>query len=539
MSAAARARRVNEDASITVLEKSGFISFANCGLPYYIGGKIAREEDLLVITPKAVMGRFNLDVRIKHEATRIDRATKTVHATDHVHRAKLRVPYDKLIIATGAMPIIPQVEHVDAKNVFLLRSMEDTQAVHAWMEQKKPKRVTIVGAGFIGLEMADAMRERGLDVTVVEKAPHALPPIDQEMAQPIAEELARHEVNLIVGCGLVGFHASSDGLVDGVKLEDDRVIDTDMVMLSIGVRPNAALAVDAGLTIGATGGVAVDEFQRTSDPDIYAVGDVAEVVHGVTGQHVRIPLAGPANRQGRIAGEHAAAGSSPPAGKVMGTAIVQVFDLAVGVTGLSERDAKRMKLDVATAYVMPGHHAGYYPGAQTMRIKLIYEKPSGRIIGAQAVGAGGVDKRIDVLATAMHFGGTIDDLATLDLAYAPQFASAKDAVHMAAFVAQNQQRGLMDAVSPRDIDDEQLVDVRSPAEFAAGTLDGAVNIPLDELRTRLGELDPGRSTVTFCKIGLRGYIAQRILRQHGFKRVKNMQGGYELAKAMGVKSVSS
>jgi rhodanese-related sulfurtransferase len=303
-----------------------------------------------------------------------------------------------------------------------------------------------------------------------------------------------------------------------------------MVLLSIGVRPNTKLAAEAGLRLGASGGIEVDAVQRTSDPDIYAVGDVTEVLHGVTAKSVRVPLAGPANRQGRTAGEHAATGAAPPSGRVMGTAIVQVFGLSIGVTGLSERDARRNGIDVDTAYVLPNHHAAYYPGAQPMRLKLIYEKPGGRIVGAQAAGGEGVDKRLDVIATAMAFGGTIDQLAEVDLAYAPQFGAAKDPVHMAAFVAQNQLRGVSGALTLEEIDGEVLVDVRTPEEYARGTLPGAVNIPVDDLRRRLGELDSSKPTVVFCQVGLRGYIAQRILRQHGFDNVRNLKGGWSLAR---------
>ncbi len=532
MSAATRARRMNESASITVLEKGGFVSFANCGLPYYLGGQIESQEKLLVAMPRRLKDRFNIDVRVRHEVMRIDRTGKTVEALDHASGRTHVIPYDKLILAVGAVPIVPRIEHVRAANVFLLRSMEDTQAVRDWLEAREPKRAAIVGAGFIGLEMAEAMRRRGLDVTVIEKAPHALPPLDAEMAAFVGAELNRNGVKLIVGSGLAALRAGEHKQVNAVVLEDARLIDAEVVLLSIGVRPNVKLAEDANLTIGPSGAIAADVYQRTNDPEIYAVGDVAEVIHGVTHQPVRIPLAGPANRQGRLAGEHAATGSAPRAGPPIGTAIVKVFDLAVGLTGLSERDARRNQIDVDAAYVMPSNHAGYYPGAQQMRIKLVYEKVSGRIVGAQAIGGEGVDKRIDVIATAIHFRGTIDDLSALDLAYAPQFGAAKDPVHIAAFVAQNQQRGLMDATSSAaENEAEQLIDVRSPQEFAAGSLKGAINIPIENLRDRLNELDPALSTLTFCQIGQRGYVAQRILAQHGFGHVRNLKGGYALASA--------
>jgi NADPH-dependent 2,4-dienoyl-CoA reductase/sulfur reductase-like enzyme/rhodanese-related sulfurtransferase len=444
------------------------------------------------------------------------------------------LPYDKLILATGAMPIIPPIEHGRASNVFLLRSVEDSRAAHQWIQKHRPQSAVVVGAGFIGLEMAEAIRELGLRVTVVEKADHALPPLDLEMSTAVAEELGRHGVGLITGCGLKSLRGQGDR-VDTVEVEDGRQLPADMVMLAIGVRPNVALAAEAGLTIGPSGAIAVDAFQRTSDADVYAVGDVAEVVHGVTGLATRVPLAGPANRQGRLAGEHAATGSSPRAGKALGTAIVQVFDLSVGMTGLGEAAARKAGFDVDVAYALQSHHATYYPDAKPLRIKLVYDSTTGRVLGAQMVGAAGIDKRLDVVATAIHFGATVDDLAEVDLAYAPQFGSAKDPIHIAAMVAQNQRQGVMSAVSATGLKGEEvLVDVRTAEEYALSSLPGAINIPVDELRQRLGELDPGRQTVTFCQVGQRGYIAQRILRQHGFGSVRNMKGGLTMALAAGL-----
>ncbi|MGE5609436.1 MAG: FAD-dependent oxidoreductase, partial [Bacillota bacterium] len=371
-----------------------------------------------------------------------------------------------------------------------------------------------------------------------EKAPHVLPPLDPELAPWIEKELARHEVRLITGTGLKALHAGAErsaapapSLVTHIELENNEIVETDLVLLSIGVRPNVKLAQSAGLSIGPTGAIAVDSFLRTSDPDIYAVGDGAEVIHAVTGKPARIPLAGPANRNGRIAGEHAATGTSPAAGKVLGTAVVGVFQLTAAVTGLGEAAARSAGFDVETAYVHPMHHAGYYPGAEQMHLKLIYDRPTGRLLGAQAVGGTGVDKRIDVLATAIHFGGTIDQLTELDLAYAPQYGSAKDPIHMAAFVAQNQQRGLSSTVIPEPVDGELLLDVRTPQEFAAGTVRGAINIPVDELRSRLSELDKDRPIRVLCQVGMRGYIAERILRQHGYS-ARNVKGGYLLARNM-------
>jgi NADPH-dependent 2,4-dienoyl-CoA reductase/sulfur reductase-like enzyme/rhodanese-related sulfurtransferase len=534
MSAATRARRMDEDASVVVLERGGFISYANCGLPYYLAGRITDEEKLLLTNPKKVRERFDIDARVGHEVRRIDRATKHVEVTDLATREEYRLPYDKLILATGATPIVPPLDHGRAPNVFLLRTVEESRAAHQWVAQHRPRSAVVVGAGFIGLEVAEAIRERGLRVTVVEKADHALPPLDSEMASAVASELAKHEVELITGRGLKSLRGEG-GLVCGVEIEDGRVIPTDMVVLAIGVRPNVALASEAELDIGPSGGIVVDAFQRTSDPDIYAVGDAAEVVHGVTGLTTRVPLAGPANRQGRLAGEHAATGSSPRAGRALGTAIVQVFDLSVGMTGLGEAAARRAGYDVDVAYALAGHHAGYYPDAKPLRIKLIYDATTGRVLGAQMAGEAGIDKRVDVIATAIHFGATVDDLAELDLAYAPQFGSAKDPVHIAAMIARNQRDGLMPAVVATALaGDEVLVDVRNPEEHANGSLPGAINIPVDELRHRYGELDAGRPTVVFCQVGQRGYVAQRILRQRGFPNVRNLKGGLTMAVAAGL-----
>ncbi len=529
MSAATRARRMNEEVEIVVIEKGGYISFANCGLPYHLAGRIEQERDLLLTNPKQVWSRFRIDARVHEEAIAIDRASKSVRIKRLGDGTEYDLLYDKLILAPGASAIVPPIPNVDAGNVALLRSMEDMQQIRQRFAGQRPRRITIVGGGFIGLEMAEAMVERGLEVAVVEKAPRVLPPIDLEMARFVEDELRRHGVTVYSNNGLKSL-LGAKGRVTRVELEDGTAIDADLVLLSIGVRPNVALAKQAGLTIGASGAIEVDAYQRTNDPDIYAVGDVAEVTHGVHGKRMRIPLAGPANRQGRLAGEHAAVGSALAGGAaVLGTAIVGVFDLSVAATGLGEKAARDAGFDVDTAYVLPNHHAGYYPGAEMMRIKLIYDKSTGRVLGGQIVGRAGVDKRIDVLATAITFGATVEQLASLDLAYAPQFGAAKDPLHMAAFVALNQLNGVSRGVAFGQLNGDQLIDVRAPAEFAAGSLKGAVNIPLEELRDRAGELDPSRSTVVFCRVGQRGFVAERILRQRGFADVKNLKGGYLMA----------
>lgn len=531
MSAATRARRTNEHANITVIERGGFISFANCGLPYYIAGQIKTEDKLLVTTAAKVNERFNINVRTKTEAIAIDRSAKTVTVRDLASGTTETIRYDKLILAPGADPFVPPIEHVRSSNVFTLRSIEDTRAIQDFVTRQKPQRVVIAGAGFIGLEMAEALHQRGAHVTVLEKNGWALPPLDREMALDIHRELAEKGVTLITGKGLTSLEAA-DGRVTTAVLEDGQRVPADMLLMSIGVRPNVALAKVAGLTIGVTGGIAVDQYQRTNDPDIYAVGDAAEITHGVTGKIGRIPLAGPANRQGRIAGQHAASGESSATPRVFGTAIVRVFDLAAGLTGLSEHAARNAGYDIDTAYVSGNHHAGYFPGAQPLKIKLVYDRPTGKVLGAQISGRDGVDKRLDVIATLLHFGGTIDDLAALDFAYAPQFGSAKDPLHMAAFVAQNQRSGMTPGIVVKQVNGRQLVDVRTDAETAKGILDNAITIPLDSLRQRIGELDASRATAVYCQAGLRGHIATRILKQSGFKDVVNVKGGYGLAVDM-------
>lgn len=524
MSAATRARRLNEHATITVLEKGGYISFANCGLPYYLGGQIEDEASLFLTTPEKVRERYRIDARVHHEVIRIDRAAKVVEGIDRKSGQEFSVPYDKLILAPGASPILPKLDGIDADNVFVLRNVEDTQRLHHHLSESKATRAIVVGGGFIGLEMVEALHARGVAVTLLEKAPHALPALDPEMAGWIEGEMRRHGVTVHVGTGLGGLELDGERVV-AVTTDTGLRIETDFVLLSMGVRPITKLAEEAGLAIGPTGGIAVDKAMRTSDPDVYAVGDAAQVMQGVTHLAARVPLAGAANRHGRLAGEHAASGHGLPAGEVLGTAIVRIFDLDVGITGLGLHAARRAGYDADSVVVHPKDHASYYPGAQEMHLLLVYDRSDGRVLGAQGVGPAGVDKRIDVIATVLHFHGTVDDLASLDLCYAPQFSGAKDPVHYAAFVAQNDRRGLsplVDAAEPG----VQLVDVRTPREVALGALEGAIAIPLDSLRERLGELDPGRPTVVYCQQGLRGHVAARILRQHGFRDVRNLKGGY-------------
>jgi len=526
-----RARRINGRARITLFEKGEHVSFANCGLPYHIAGRIADRRRLLLASPESLKRSFNIEVKTRHEVVRIDRAAKQVEVLDLGTGRRFLEPYDTLILSPGAAPIVPPWNGTDCPNVFTLRDLADMDRIKAHLDAGGPGRAVVIGAGFIGLEMVEALVERGLHVAVVELQPQVLPPLDEEMAREVESTLRARGVDLRLGASVENLVVGG-GRVTGVRLAGGPELPADLVLISIGVRPVVQLAVEAGLEIGPAGGIAVNAQLQTSDPSILAVGDAAETVFGVTGRPTRIPLAGPANRNGRLAGQFAASGRAPAARPVLGTAIVGLFGQAAAMTGLSAKAAARMGLAHDVAYAIRGHHAGYYPGAERMILKLVYEPVGGRLLGAQAVGGAGVDKRIDVIATAIQFKGTIDDLAALDLTYAPQFGSAKDPVHIAAFVACNQRDGLVRQIAPgRPLPPGQLVDVRNPDEYAAGSLPGAVNIPLPALRERLDELDRSRPVVVFCQVGERGYNAARILMQAGFADVTNLAGGYRLWNA--------
>lgn len=526
-SAAARARRMNEDAQIIMLEKDEHISFANCGLPYYVGGEIKDREKLLVAKPAKFRDWFNIDVRPRNEATSIDRVKKTVQVKSHETGESYELEYDKLILAPGASPIVPPIDGIHSSNVLTLRNVADVDRVKTYIDQAKPKRAAVIGAGYIGLEMVEMLRELSMDVALIEKMPQVMPPLDPEMAHMVQVELVKHDVELHLNNGLAGFATEGD-TAKAVILEDGSHVEADLIILGIGVKPNTQLAEDAGLPLGEMRGITVNEYLQTSDPDIYAVGDAVEYVFKPTGTKMRIALAGPANRAGRIAGEHAAADAAPPMAPVNGTAIVRVFDVTAGMTGLSEKLAERFNIETASVIVPANHHVGYYPGAEEMFVKLIYSPTDGKVLGTQIVGGAGVDKRIDVIATAISFGGTVDQLTDLDLAYAPPFGAAKDPVHMAAFVAQNTLRQVDKTVPPtttQDGENVQWLDVRNPDEWESGHIDGAIWIPLTDLRSRLHELDRNTPIVTVCRGGQRSYYATRILRQNGFNDVATLSGG--------------
>lgn len=527
-SAATRARRMNERAEIIMFEAGEHVSFANCGLPYYVGGQIADRDKLLLATPDYFKTAFNIDARIGHEVLEIDRARKRVQVLNRATDERTWECYDKLILAPGASPIVPPWTGVTSPNVFSLRDVGDSDRIKAYIDQHQPGRAVVIGAGYIGLEMVEVLVKRGASVALIEQQDQILPVLDTEMAAQFEKVFRERGVELHLG-RTVETLTVDDQRVVKVQLSDGTEIATDMVLLAMGVRPNVKLAANAGLTIGPSGAIAVNAYSQTNDPDIYAVGDAAEVHHGVLGRAARVPLAGPANRNGRLAGEHAATGKSARVTPVLGTAIVGAFGKAAASTGLTARSARLAGYEVGASYAIRGHHVGYYPGAKQMILKLVYEKRTRRVLGAQAVGGAGIDKRIDVVATALHFGGTLEDLAGLDLTYAPQFGAAKDPLHIAAFIAQNEEDGLVrQCASPAADPAAQLVDVRSEEEFAAGALPGAVLMPLSSLRSRLAELDRDRPVYLYCGVGQRAYNAARVLAQHGFSDVWNISGGLTL-----------
>lgn len=526
-SAATRARRLDESAEIIMVERGPDISFANCGMPYYIGGEITSREKMLVAKPELLRGRFNIDVRVRTEVTSIDRSAKTVQLRDLSTGKDSTEHYDYLILSPGASPIRPPLPGVDLPGIHVLRSLGDMDQIRSKLDQGAT-RALIVGAGFIGLEVAESLTHRGTKVTVVELQSQVLPPLDPEMATPISQELQAHGVELILSDSVARFDAAGNSLK--VTLASGKTIETDLVLLGVGVRPDNGLALQAGLEVGPRGGIKTNSEMRTSDPFIYAVGDAVETFDFVTHEPTQVPLAGPANRQGRIAADNIMGLKSRYRG-TQGTAIVRVFGKVAALTGQSEKNLLRAKKPFRKIYVHPAHHAGYYPGAEQMTLKVLFREEDGQLLGAQAVGGAGVDKRIDVLAMAIQAKMTVYDLEEAELCYAPPFGSAKDPVNMAGFVAANLLRG----THPQEIaenylasteHEEIVVDVRTPKEFAEGHIAGAINIPVDELRGRLGELDPKRPVTAYCQVGQRGYIATRILLQHGY-RVANISGGYK------------
>lgn len=541
-STAARLRRLCENAEIVLFERGEHISFANCGLPYHIGNVIAERDRLLVQTPEQMKKRFRVDVRVRSEVLRIDRQNKSVAVRDMTTGREYTEQYDTLVLSPGAEPVRPPIPGVAAKRVLTLRSITDMDAIKKLVDDERPSRAVVVGGGYIGLEMTEALVDRGVPVSLVELLPQVMGTVDPEMAFPLHQELRSHGVELLLGTSVTAIHESGPSTVK-VELSDGQSRDAGLVVMSVGVRPEVVLAREAGLDIGQRGGIAINSHMQTSDPSIYAVGDAVEVVDFVTGQPTLIPLAGPANRQGRVAADNIC-GRDSAYHSTQGTAICKVFNLAAATTGLNEKNLKRQGRRYEKVYVHPAHHAGYYPGASQMSLKLLFDPQTGHILGAQAVGTSGVDKRIDVIAVAMRAGMTVQQLQDVELCYAPPFGSAKDPVNYAGFVASNFISGDMPICHVEDMtnpaDDKVLLDVRSPMEVKGGTIPGAVNIPLDDLRNRLNELPSNKEIMAFCQVGLRGYIACRILSQAGFQCC-NLTGGYKTycaAQGVGAKAAA-
>ncbi|TWT42735.1 FAD-dependent oxidoreductase [Botrimarina hoheduenensis] len=525
-SAAARARRLSEDSEILLIERGHEPSFANCGMPYYIGGEIAHREKLLVAPVQLLRERLKLDVRTRHECLSIDRARKTVRILEVDTGKEYVETYDRLILSPGAAPLRPPLPGVNLPRVHTLRNLSDADRLLA--ASKAGGRAVVVGGGFIGIEMVENLLRRGIKTTLLERNPQVLTPWDPEMVSAFAETLRDRGVDLRLGEEVTAFGELPCGI--SVETSAGDVLEADFVVLAIGVRPEDDLARAAGLAVAARGGIVTNPRMQTSDPDIYAVGDAVEVRHVVTKETTRIPLAGPANRQGRIAAD-ACFGRTSTFRGVQGTAIVGLFDHTAAMTGLSEKACRAAGIAHEKIYVHPAHHAGYYPGAERISLKLVFDPQDGRVLGAQAVGGAGIDKRIDVIAMALQAGMTVFDLEEAELCYAPQFGSAKDPVNMAGFVAAGVVRGDQPIVHADQIEElvtagAYVLDVRTPAEFARGAIPAAINIPMEELRARLQELPRERAIIAYCQVGMRGYLATRVLLQSGFDKVRNLSGGY-------------
>ena len=532
--AAARIRRLNEQAEIVVFERSGYISYANCGLPYYIGGVITDPEELTLQTPESFFSRFRVNMKVRHEVTAIHTDRKTVSVKNLQTGEEFEESYDKLILSPGAKPTQPRLPGVGIGKLFTLRTVEDTFRIKDYINKNNPKSAVLAGGGFIGLELAENLRELGMGVTIVQRPKQLMNPFDADMASFIHNEMRRHGVKLALGHTVEGFE-EKDGGVD-VLLKDETPLHADMVVLAIGVSPDTQLAKEAGLELGIKGSIVVNDRMETSIPDIYAVGDAVQVKHFVTGQDALISLAGPANKQGRIAADNICGGDSRYAGS-QGSSVIKIFDMTAATTGINETNAKKAGLSVDTVILSPMSHAGYYPGGKVMTMKVVFEKETYRLLGAQIVGYEGVDKRIDVLATAIRAEMKATELKDLDLAYAPPYSSAKDPVNMAGFMIDNIANGVLKQWHLADADklprdgSVTLLDTRTVGEYSRGHIDGFANIPVDELRERLDELDKRKPVYVICQSGLRSYIACRILAGNGFE-CYNFSGGFRFYDAV-------
>ena len=532
--AAARIRRLDEQAEIIVFERSGFVSYANCGLPYYIGEVITHKNHLTLQTPESFFSRFQVTMKVHHEVTAIHPAKNTVSVKNLETGEEFEESYDKLLLSPGAKPTQPSISGTDIDNLFTLRTVEDTLRIKEYIDQNHPKSAVLAGGGFIGLELAENLRELGMEVTIVQRPRQLMNPFDPEMAAFIHNEMRRHGIKLALGHTVEGFEQDKTGV--RILLKGEEPLCADLVVLAIGVTPDTGLAREAGLKLGIKGSILVNDRMETSIPNIYAVGDAVQVRHSVTGQDALISLAGPANRQGRIAADNLCGGDSRYPGS-QGSSVIKVFDMTAAVTGINETNAKKAGLDVDKVILSPMNHAGYYPGGKLMTMKVVFEKETFRLLGAQIVGYDGVDKRIDVLATAIHAGMKAPELKELDLAYAPPYSSAKDPVNMAGFMIENIADGLlkqfhleeMKELSARE--DVTLLDVRTKKEYEHGHADGFINIPVDDLRERLHELKPDQPVYVMCQSGLRSYIAVRILAGNGYDSW-NFSGGYRFYDAV-------
>lgn len=532
--AAARIRRLDEKAEIVVFERSGFISYANCGLPYYIGGAIENESDLTLQTPESFWKRFRVRMNVRHEVTAIHPESKTVTVKNLESGAVFTEKYDKLVLSPGAKPIRPNFEGADGDRIFVLRTVEDTLRIKKFTLARQPKTAVVVGGGFIGIEVAENLRELGIDVTLIEAAEQLMAPFDPDMASFIHAEVRKNGIKLMLGQTVGGF-ADRDGGLD-VRLKNGGVIHSDMAVMAIGVVPDTALAKAAGLKLGIKGSIVVNDKMETSVPDIYAVGDAVQIKNFVTNADALISLAGPANKQGRIAADNICGGDSRYTG-AQGSSVIKVFEMTAAATGINEKTAKISGIDFDRVILSPMSHAGYYPGGKLMTLKVLFEKGTYRLLGAQIAGFDGVDKRIDVLATAIRAGMKAYELTELDLAYAPPYSSAKDPVNMAGYIAENIKNGFIkqwyyedDEKLPRD-GSVTLIDTRTPAEYGRGHVEGFINIPVDELRERMGEIDKAKPVYVICQSGLRSYIASRILSGNGFD-VYNFAGGFRFYSAV-------
>ncbi len=525
---AARLRRMDENVEIILFERGDYISFVNCGLPYYVGGTIKDRSELLLQTPEDMMARFNIDVRINNEVTRIDRELKEVEVLGG--NGYYKETYDVLVLSPGSTPLTPPIPGIDSPNIFSLWTVPDVDKIKTYVDDQQPRTAVVIGGGFIGIEMAENLYDLGIEVSLVEMLDQVMMPFDYDMAQMLHEHIAAKGVKLELSNGVKTFE-----YLDGktkVTLQDGKEIVTDLVILSIGIKPNGELAKEAGLTVNQRGGIVVDDYLRTSDESIYALGDVIQVKHYIDGEDTMIPLAGPANRQARILANNICGAQEAYRGS-QGSSVAKVFDMTAACTGYNEKAlvAKGMekKKDFDSVITISNSHASYHPAARPMTLKLIFDK-TGKILGAQGVGYDGVDKRIDVIATAIRFRGTVDDLKDLELAYAPPYSSAKDPVNMAGFVADNVLSGVMGSISWDEMESlnpetTQILDVRDVGECERGNIEGSLKIPIDELRERLGELDKEKEVIIYCAVGIRGYIGTRILTQHGF-RTRKLLGGY-------------